>query len=150
MKLYITALFTLLFFAIPAIAEINISDDIETPPEPLAQCARLVHGCFGENEGESRSNCLFSTSKHAFCQGTKLGKLIYRRWIMSPIRIGGVDEQVPGFLGPKLVDQDCLNNFDNFFVSSLVNGQELEVQLDSLSETLSACTSEISPEFSRP
>ncbi|MCB0320236.1 MAG: hypothetical protein KDD60_04865 [Bdellovibrionales bacterium] len=127
--------------------------------EPIDQCARLVHGCFGSDEGETRSNCLFSTAKHPFCEGTTLGKLVYQRWLMAPARIGGLDEKSPGFLGPKLVDQECLANFDGLFVSSLVRGDRgsdqgevgtLHSQLDSLSQKLRQCAQEVSPELSQP
>ena len=134
-------------FSAPAFAE---DVELTSPPEPLAQCARLVNECFGDNEESETANCLFSSAKHPFCKGTSLGRITYQRWLMSPVRVGGIEEGAPSFLGPKLVDQECLKNFDTFFVSSLVKVSELESLMGGMKEKLSGCTKELSPDFSRP
>lgn len=127
-----------------------VAPDMTAPAEPLAQCARLVNECFGDNQENETANCLFSSAKHPFCQGTSLGKITYQRWLMSPVRVAGIDDAAPSFLGPKLVDQECLEKFDTFFVSSLVKISELESMMSGMENKLKGCTKELSPELARP
>lgn len=116
--------------------------------EASPQCAQLLKECF-TSEGTERSNCLFSSAKHPFCEGTELGKLTYRRWMMSPVRPSG-EESAPGFLGPQLVDQNCLSNFDSTLLSKLIQPETLSASIPTLNDSLNGCTKEISHQLTRP
>ncbi|MCB0352929.1 MAG: hypothetical protein KDD64_05365 [Bdellovibrionales bacterium] len=119
-------------------------------PEPTKQCAQLVKDCFSA-EDKDRSNCFFSASRHPFCEGTSLGKVTYQRWIMSPYHTG-IDQDAPGFLGPRLVDKECLANFDSQFMGKLLdaeNSAALEL-FSGLEAELLKCSKEISQELTRP
>lgn len=133
-----------LLFAVNASAEVSASIANESAP----QCAELVKECFA-SDGVERSNCFFSSAKHPFCEGTALGKLTYKRWIMSPVRPGG-PEAAPEFLGPQLVDQLCLSNFDNTWMSKLIDPESLAQSVTGLEKELSKCTKEISDSLTRP
>ena len=121
----------------------NAQADVTAP-----QCAELIKECFAA-EGVERSNCFFSSAKHPFCEGTKLGKLTYQRWIMSPVRPSG-PEAAPEFLGPQLVDQHCLKNFDNTWLSKLIQPENLANNIAGLEKDLKSCTKEISHQLTRP
>ena len=138
-----------LFLASAAGADVTqTATDSIGPIEPSQQCAQLVKECFASS-GVERSNCFFSRAKHPFCEGTKLGKLTYRRWIMSPVRANG-PESPSEFLGPHLVDQHCLSNFDNTWLSTLIEPEFLADDIDKLETALKSCTKEISHQLTRP
>ncbi|MCI5064618.1 hypothetical protein MRY87_02710 [bacterium] len=121
----------------------------ETVGEPLAQCTSLVSKCFEERREDEKANCLFSSSQHPFCKGTALGHLTHKRWIMSPVAIGGIDPEAPSFMGSKLVDSECLSDFDAYFMSSLVKTSELAALLPGLESRLLRCTKALSPELNQ-
>lgn len=112
-----------------------------------SQCAELVKECFGYQQTE-RTNCFFSASTHPFCEGTELGKLTQKRWSMSPIKLPNQD--VPGFLGPQLVDGECISGFDNKWFSQMVDGALSSEQLTQLDTTLDACKKKDAPSLPRP
>ncbi|MCB0332870.1 MAG: hypothetical protein KDD55_05175 [Bdellovibrionales bacterium] len=147
MKPFAITLFFFLLFSSQALAA-PVDSSANAIYEASPQCAQLVKECFA-NEGTDRSNCLFSAAKHPFCEGTALGKLTYRRWMMSPVRPAG-EETAPGFLGPQLVDQNCLTNFDNTLLSKLIQPETLSASIPTLDDSLSGCTKEISHQLTRP
>jgi hypothetical protein len=60
--------------------------DLESPPtsdKESVQCISLIRECFSYH-GFNRSNCFFTSATHPFCQGSELGSLAYRRWVLSP------------------------------------------------------------------
>lgn len=148
---------TALSLFVPAALFLSAASAFAASPEQVAlesyeqpkQCAVLIQECF-QDEGRERTDCFFSRSQHPFCNGTELGKLTYRRWIMSPVRAPGVDGGTPGFLGPQLVDQECLSNFDNLFVAALLEQDGLGESLQGLKGSLSECTRDISDSLTRP
>ncbi len=115
--------------------------------EPLKQCANLVAECYAA-DGLEQSNCLFSTAKHPFCEGSQLGKLVYKRWSMSSVRPIGLD--APAFLGPQLINQECVSNFDNMLVASLLKDVIEVAVLEKLSVELQSCAHDVSNKLTRP
>jgi hypothetical protein len=116
--------------------------------EPTKQCGDLIKECFSSS-GTAQSNCLFAASRHPFCDGTALGKLSYKRWLMSPVKAGSA-EAPPAFLGPQLVDQNCLANFDNSLMALLIKETASGASFEKLEERLLSCTSEIANSLTRP
>ncbi len=112
------------------------------------QCAELLKECFART-GFERSNCLFSSSKHPFCEGTQLGALGWKRFQMSSTRPAGMESQ-PGIMGPQLIDQQCIAQFDNQLLASLIEGSYSESALEGFDAKLSECVSEVGSDFSRP
>ncbi len=118
-------------------------------PEPtLNQCAELLKECHAKGDQE-RVNCFYSSAKHPFCEGSELGKLAYKRWIMSPVRNGGL-QSAPALLGPAIIDQECLKSFDSLWLSKLIVPSTLSTSMTTLNSSLSKCTKELSEQLTRP
>ena len=116
--------------------------------DSLPQCTNLVKQCFA-HAGLDRANCFYSAGTHPFCEGSSLGELSMKRWEMAPNRPTG-SEDAPGFLGPKLVDQECLKKFDNTFSSQLLKGEIPGATVEQLSESVEECYETMTLELVRP
>ena len=115
--------------------------------EPQSQCTDLIKECFSKFSSE-RSNCFFSTAKHPFCDGTELGRLSYRRWASEPKTAKGTSPSA--FLGPKMVNTECLERFDSFWEEALDNGPLAEESFSRLGARLDDCRVKNSVEIPRP
>lgn len=112
------------------------------------QCAELVRECFGYGP-EERTNCYYSSATHPFCEGTELGKLTFKRWTLSPAKMPG-NEEAKALLGPQLVDQACLNNFDNQWFSNVIDSTLSAKAIAGLDSTLAECKRKIPVNLPRP
>ena len=115
---------------------------------PYDQCAELVKECFVESEVE-QSNCFFSSASHPFCEGTKLGDLVLKRWTLSPEK-SSVIEAPPGLLGPQVINGECLKNFDAKFSGMLIGGELTEDSITQTDAELENCKKNVSDQLSRP
>ena len=120
----------------------------ETAQEPITQCGSLVEPCFAQS-GVDQANCFYSAAKHPFCEGTKIGKLTYKRWAMSPMKFPG-NEKPPAFLGDQLVDADCIASFDTQWSSQIINSEVSVDSLNALETELDKCTKKLPDELLRP
>ena len=120
----------------------------ENSPNYNEQCANIVKECFASSQADS-SSCFFTASRHPFCDGTELGKLTNQRWAMSPNKPGGM-EAAPAFLGPRLIDGECLKNFDAEWTSALVKDDLTNKRISELTESLQGCARDVSNELMRP
>lgn len=116
--------------------------------DPEKKCGGQIEECFAQS-GPERSNCFNRAAESKSCAGTLEGKLAYRRWAMSPIKIPGYDT-APAFLGPQLIDQDCLAKFDNQWSGSLVKGDYSADNVTQLESNLDRCKKEITNDLVRP
>ena len=114
----------------------------------LPQCVDLVKECY-RLQDTHRENCFFTVAKHPFCEGSSLGDLAYQRWAMSPNKPAGL-EDAPALLGPQLIDQQCLANFDSNWSGQLLQGTIDDSKLKQLSDNLKTCRREVSIELPRP
>lgn len=114
----------------------------------VSQCSSLIKECFALSD-EGRSNCFFSYAHHPFCEGTSIGKLSFKRWSMSSSPRSNASTS-PGLLGPKLIDKQCISNFDNKFSVLLLGDSITNEQIERLVPDLDSCITEISIELSRP
>ncbi|MBN8550465.1 MAG: hypothetical protein J0M12_14215 [Deltaproteobacteria bacterium] len=118
-------------------------------PSSDRQCADLVKECFAYSDSE-RSDCFHSAGTHSFCAGSALGDLAMKRWSMSSNQNPTLD-QAPALLGPKVVDGDCVSNFDNKWSGALVQGAISADATTQLTQTLNACNrSELPSDLMRP
>lgn len=139
--------------------------DVEAPPtsdkEPL-QCISLIRECFSYH-GFNRSNCFFTSATHPFCQGSELGSLAYRRWVLAPSEQGTskeaaeamaqnqIDQQssAQAFLGPQVVDPSCIKRSDEALESNLrIDTISIET-VRKLTESLEKCKKDIGLELRR-
>lgn len=111
-------------------------------------CNEMIKECFSLS-GDNKLSCFYTAGKHAFCEGSDLGKLSLKRWSYGPTENGG-QEEAPAFLGPQLVDQTCIANFDNQWSGLLVNGVLSTEITRVLSSSLDKCKRSISNELMRP
>lgn len=149
-------LFSLLIIACPLFAEVstdlgpdsNIGHVSNSNSRADGQCAAIVQECFGREDSE-RSNCLYTASTHADCDGTELGKLVHSRWEVSPIKFAG-QEEPPALLGPQSVDLECVANFDNRLYGLMTNKKLDKKQISQLSKELEECRRKTPMELPRP
>jgi hypothetical protein len=115
---------------------------------PQKQCSEVLEECFGY-AGSERSNCFYSAAHHPFCEGSRLGKIISKRWALSPTMIPGA-ENVPGFLGPQLVDAECLAGVDREWYGKILNQEISDESSIQIGARLDACVVKIPIELPRP
>lgn len=151
-KLNIIFLIASILFANPAIAEapVSLENMLVTSKDSSTteQCKEIVKQCFVSDINEM-SKCFFTSAKHDFCDGTDLGSLVFKRWAMSPHKVNGI--QAPSaLLGPQLVNQDCLRDFENMLSVTLQQENVSSSGIANLSEKLDSCSQEISDQLARP
>ena len=144
-KVFLVALVNAIILGInPAQADSNSRSQID----PEKKCGGQIEECFAQS-GPERSNCFNRAAESKSCTGTLEGKLAYRRWAMSPVKIPGYDT-APAFMGPQLIDQDCLAKFDNQWSGSLVKGDYSADKVTQLETNLDGCKKEITNDLVRP
>ncbi len=111
------------------------------------QCSYLIKECFAYKENAQRNNCFFSAGKHAFCEGTQLGKLSISRWSLSS---GSTPQGAPALLGASVVDQQCLANCDNQWLGKLINGSIKNSDNKNIELCYEGCKRNMSLEILRP
>lgn len=112
------------------------------------RCVDLVKECFAYAD-DARSDCFHASGTHSFCNGTALGTLAMKRWSMSSVQNPSL-ESAPALLGPRLVDGDCVNNFDNKWSSELVKGDVSTDSVKALTASLDACNRQVPFDLMRP
>lgn len=114
----------------------------------ITQCSKLIKECFAQDPSK-RNECFFASYKHPFCEGSSLGKLSYKRWAMTPSRSGNVN-QPPGFLGPQIVNHNCISKFDTKWSIHLLGDKISEEDVARFSNILDQCKRDITDEIVRP
>ncbi len=105
------------------------------------RCVGIVRECFN-NKTLERSGCLYSAATHPFCDNSELGKLVYKRWSMSPPQESEIASP-PALLGPQFVDQECLNGVDKRWASELDKPVIDSETIRALTSLLDGCKREI-------
>lgn len=141
MKLFIWAAIACLYFSSVASAENRF-------PRDEKACIQVIKGCFAMAD-EDRTHCFYNGAKNSVCQGTELGRLSFKRWSMSPSRVGGEDAP-SAFLGPQLIDQSCLEKFDSQLSSELIRGSLAKERAKNFDSLLDSCKRDTSLELLRP
>lgn len=122
-------------------AQVAIADDSE-------QCIDLVRECFVYKDA-ARDNCFHSVAKHSFCFNSETSNLATRRAELSAL-VPNDNEAGPSLLGPQLVDRDCVLNFDNAWLGSLVKGAPAPDTYSTLRQSLEACARPPASDMIRP
>lgn len=125
-----------------AVSEIRLVKDTST------RCADLIKECFAYGPNE-RSTCFYTAAHHPFCNNTKLAELAMERWAISPVG-PAPDDKTSALLGTELVDNACVDNFDNSWSSLMVNGEMTKEDFASLSSSLERCRASQPVDISRP
>lgn len=117
----------------------------------LPQCQELLLSCFNKTKAQ-KINCFFTSSQHAFCQGTSLSKLALKRWEFSP-DVGNnkkIDARAKINPNALLANQECLEGFDATWLSSLMTEANTEEGISNLSTKLDACRVKLLDEVVNP
>jgi hypothetical protein len=110
--------------------------------EATSTCEELVTACFVSSPGD-RDECIQTASLTSSCETSTIHALVSKRAQFATIR--DIPQDGPAFLGPKLVDQRCLSQFDTTWSAALVNGLGSTESLASLSAALDKCAKADAP-----
>ena len=113
-----------------------------------AQCIDLVKECFAYS-GSPRDNCFHTVAAHSFCRESDVSLLASKRAQFSAI-LPDDSQSGPSLVGPQLVDRECVNNFDNAWLSSLVKGEPSAEGYTSLHKSLERCARTPASDMMRP
>lgn len=105
-------------------------------------CEELVTTCF-VSAPEERDECIQAASATSECESSSIHTLVTKRAQFATITQAPQDG--PAFLGPQIVNQRCLTQFDSTWSAALVNGSISKESASSLSEALDACAKSEAP-----
>jgi|GEM_PF-2937469 len=114
-----------------------------------SDCAERLRECFTHSE-TARDTCFQSTAKTAVCKDSSEGRLAAKRGAYASFLTPEALED--GAEAPErvLFDPECVANFDNLWLSHLVNSDHSLATCESLAETLVGCETQTAPEMWRP
>lgn len=121
---------------------------IRVADDAMPQCVELVKDCLDDSDN-LKSACFFSVAKHPFCEGSTLGDYSLKRWVMSPKRFGE-KSTAPAFLGPKVINEKCINKMDQKFATELEKDSVSEKTIEAYTKSLDDCGKEVSEKLTRP
>jgi hypothetical protein len=114
--------------------------------DELTECFRL--------EDDARAACFAKGARSAACRDTEQGQLASKRASYSSSSTSSPDGEVIAHpettIEPSLIDRDCVDNFDSFWLGNLVNGPISADTMVNLLETLDGCARNASQELMRP
>ena len=135
LQLALLFVYGIVFFLVTS-AEAETDRGASGSVQDLGDCRELVKECFSY-KGDVRSHCFYTAGSHAFCKGSPLGKLAMNRWVLSgrPFEL----QDAPALLGPDIIDQTCLDNFDNLLSGDLIKKNPSPSEVKNLSSQLEKC-----------
>ncbi len=113
-----------------------------------SRCVDLVKECFAR-DGSARDTCFKAASSDPFCRDSETGKLAATRADMSALVPDDADVG-PSLLGPDLVDRECIKNFDNSWMASVVQAHPSAETSAQLLQSLQACAKKSASDVMRP
>ena len=114
-----------------------------------SECAERLRECFTLSES-ARDTCFQSTARLSACRNTSEGRLAAKRGTYSTFLTPEALNDGSELPDRVVFDSECVENFDNLWLSHLVNSDHSLATCESLSETLEACTAQPAPEMWRP
>jgi predicted lipoprotein len=135
------------WFVTTAVVLLVASTDTATADEST-RCVELVKECFAR-DGSARDTCFKAASSDAFCKNSETGKLAAKRADMSALVPDDADVG-PSLLGPDLVDRECIKNFDNSWMASVVQAPPSAETSVQLNQSLQACAKKSASDVMRP
>ena len=138
-SIYITALFVFALCGVEAHTE-QLKSSFHPAPS-LDACKEILIECITLTDTVSKNNCIKETAEHLFCKGSHLGQLAYARWSISsynsPKKNGDYTTN-----DLHLLDQSCLENFDNLFSARLLHGNLIRADASAMVNLLNSCKKE--------
>ena len=114
-----------------------------------SECAERLRECFTHSE-TARDMCFQSTARTASCKDSSEGRLAAKRGAYSSFLASEAPEDGAEVPERVLFDPECVDNFDNLWLSHLVNSDHSLATCENLAETLAACETQAAPEMWRP
>lgn len=111
-------------------------------------CVDEVQQCFAHTDAR-RDQCFKNVAASPTCAGSELGNLARRRAEFSTLVPNELDAG-PSFLGPQLIDRNCIANFDNAFSGAIVKGPLSTENYTSLLSSLERCSRNQASDMMRP
>lgn len=113
-------------------------------------CAAKIRECFSLSDAQ-RDLCFQATSRTAVCRDTHDGALAAQRGAYSSMLTPEALEDGSGTLSePLLFDKECVENFDNLWLSHMVNDSHSPETCEYLLEALKECSKQPSFDLLRP
>lgn len=113
------------------------------------QCNELIKDCISKTRMIDRNSCFNDAATNMFCQGGQLGEVAFKRY---SITAGNSQDSISGneLPSPTLLDQSCIEAFDNQFSALLINKSRDKQALADLANTLDGCARTPAQEIIRP
>ena len=123
---------------------------LSTPASALdtTECTELARGCLTRSKS-AKDECFKNLSTSPLCVGSEMGDLIAKRARVSAAYPDSEDAG-PGFLGPQILDQPCVDTFDTRLRLETMAGTLSSADISSLSRFLDRCVQPPSPNLYRP
>ena len=114
-------------------------------PAALTPCLELIKKCF-MRAGSEKAACFYSAAIDPACSENDSGRLAAKRAALDPRR----GDNTSDALGPQLVDQQCLANFDAQWSSMLLKMAISSAALETLDASLERCRLQTTPDVDAP
>lgn len=112
------------------------------------ECTESARACLSRSKS-SKDECFRHFSGSPLCVGSELGDLIAKRARVSSAYPDD-EEAGPGFLGPQILDQSCVDTFDTRLRMGVIAGPPSTTEIAALSRFLDRCVQPPSPQLFRP
>lgn len=131
-----------------AVAILLLAHTASFAAEESGRCIDLVKECFG-HAGSERDTCFKTVSTNPLCKDSETSRLATKRAEMSALVPDDADVG-PSLLGPDLVDRQCIKNFDNSWMATIVKGPPSAETSSQLQQSLQACAKKSASDVMRP
>ena len=111
-------------------------------------CTVEIKRCFVLSDS-ARDNCFQKTSQGGSCQSSREGALAAKRASFASAVSDTTDDTSPT-PEAKIINRECVQNFDNLWLSNIVNGPLSEDTLSNLNSMLDGCTLSSPNDIMRP
>jgi hypothetical protein len=141
MKLHVQTLGTMLIASLGlCVTSAHAQDDFE--------CIQGLTDCF-KFEEQARAGCFQRSAGTISCLDSEQGRLALKRGGLYGAT-GEANSDLSPTPEPNIVDPDCVDNFDSFWLGNLVNGPMSSETLANLNEMLDGCRRTATHDLLRP
>lgn len=113
-----------------------------------SECSSRLKQCFALS-ASARDACFQKSARDSVCLDTREGALAAKRATFSSTNSNDGDDTSPT-PDANIIDRQCVQNFDNLWLSNIVNGSVSDEMFSSLHTMLESCTRSSSYDIMRP
>lgn len=107
------------------------------PANSIDSCAELIKECMAMTQASDRNVCFKESAENLFCSGNPLGALARERW--QALAVNFAAQPKPERAESLLVDQKCIDNFDNLLTAKVILGKMSGSEIEDLKRSLESC-----------